>query len=213
MVAPPPVTPIPTPQFHSCEQPTFDWVALDHGHGTSRAYEIVALGNSIYFGGVSSENTTIEGPIPTTRNTRQVAYTSGGFVDQAVVRLSTGGTPMQVHHVDGSRECCSRFDSMRSIAPFHDGSDRNLAVGGYFRGTLTFPGAGAATAASMTNDKTNSRAYDGFVAKLDGWSGEFAWATHLATGSGGIGDVGSAVNATLTGSRDSCSIFSGYMRL
>ena len=170
------------------------------------------MGNSIYAGGFAAGNFSLEGPIPAGRSTSTAHYQSPddrSDVDQVIVRLTQGGTPTRVSHIDGSRSCCSRVDAIRSIAAVHDGTDRKLVVGGYFRGTLSFPGL----ATTLTNSKTNSRGYDGFIAVLDAWTGNFLWATHVGTGPNGVGGS-SGMNQTIYGqvsstpNRDSCNLYS-----
>ena len=101
--------------FHSCLQPTFEWVTVDHGLGNSRSYALLATSDSVITAGTMTGNLTIEGPLPETADTRaltQTASDSGLNVDQAIVQLTATGMPRP--SASESRTTCSHSSAVNS---------------------------------------------------------------------------------------------------
>jgi hypothetical protein len=178
-IAPAAAIPTPAAEYASCSQPTFDWVSVDQGVGRSRAFAVDAMGDSVYVGGMATGTTTMLGPIPETPRSGSVTTAGTTDADQVIYRITNEGVPTRATVIHGSRTCCSRYDALRSLAAINDGRDRYLAVGGYYRGNLTFPGA---SPEMVVNNRSGSRDFDGWVAKMDGQMGNFVWAKGLKTG-------------------------------
>ena len=115
------------------------------------------------------------------------AAVSNHGMDATIAKLSDAGVPESIYSADSipsdgllaGSENGQRggFAFATYIVPFADG--RHAAVGGLFRGNLTFPIGNAGATTTLTNREFST--WESWVLKLDTWTMQGVWAVGVQT--------------------------------
>ena len=121
--------------FSSCAIPSFSWMMLDGGAGSSMAYALATVGSNIYMGGHTTGTFSLTGT--GTSGTTVEFVDADGTTDVYVAQVNTAGQPVAINSIaSGSTSGGSRFGLIMDIQGL---GSSHLVVTGYWKsGNLTF---------------------------------------------------------------------------
>ena len=157
--------------WDSCRLPTFDWLLLDSGAGSSMSYAMTDMGAHLYIGGHTAGNLSIIGA-----NGVEHHYSDqDAHKDLYVVKIDPAvGEPDAVCLLDGDATGSSNV--LMDLAPMPDG--QHLGVAGYFRGDMNMP-TGSGSSIMLSNPNSVKR--NAFVSVMNADSGHTVWAHHITS--------------------------------
>jgi len=154
--------------FSSCAIPSFSWMMLDGGAGSSMAYALATVGSNIYMGGHTTGTFSLTGT--GTSGTTVEFVDADGTTDVYVAQVNTAGQPVAINSIaSGSTSGGSRFGLIMDIQGL---GSSHLVVTGYWKsGNLTFNNGQI-----LQNPRSVSNS---FVAKVVAATGSVDWVTHV----------------------------------
>ena len=118
--------------YSACSIPSFSWMMLDEGAGSSMSYALATMGTDVYMGGHTTSAFTLTGPSTTATFTDTDSTTN-----VYVAKIGADGNPAAIHSIaDGSAGGGARFGLISDI---QNHGTTKLVVTGYWKGgNLTF---------------------------------------------------------------------------